>query len=690
MTYCDAGGARVRFGCCRADGVEPVDLVLEVAAHGLTAILATWLGLLVVSRARHAPGAPVFALLSFLLVVWSLAIIGQRLGANEDMHPVLNLFENFASFLLPASVAHLGISVALEGRQSRTAALVLGVAYAIGLLAWVQSAVDPTHPILPAPPHFEPLGIPGALVGWGFILVRAAIFGAGIGWLVAALRRAGDDLARQRQIKVTLLTLGLGIVGGMARILPEGIGGPRWVGISLIASASVLAVYAVLAQRLFSGTRLTMRAFRGSLLVGLAVVVYVAILLALDRAVAELIGLELPLVIALSMVVTIALFDPITDSVRRLLAGDDEEDQGYARLLRAMGEDAFSARADDDLLATALARLVRVFDLTGAAVLDAAGEAALVHGDLDPAEDLQARMPLGSTKGHLAFGRKRSGLPLRPNELELLRLATAYVDAALQHGQRQDVQATALAELSRQGQTVQRREAVLTEAMAVHRIPTKGLHVYALGPLRAERDGEPVRQWGGAKAGSRQAEAIFAFLFDRGERGASKDEIIETIWPDVDLERADTAFHRTMLGLRSMLVPGRDRRAEGAITFGNDRYRLAPDVVTWSDVAEFERLVSAARTAESVEDRLRLLESARVLYRSDLLDDCPFYGDSVHVEERREELRERVADLLMDLGDLYAERGDRAAAADALRRAQTISGRDLSGALAALPAMGAH
>ena len=670
--------------------MEPVDLVLEVAAHGLTAILATWLGLLVVSRARHAPGAPVFALLSLLLVVWSLAIIGQRLGANEDMHPVLNLFENFASFLLPAAVAHLGISVALEGRQSRTAALVLGAAYAIGLLAWVQSAVDPTHPILPAPPHFEPLGIPGALVGWGFILVRAAIFGAGIGWLVAALRRAGDDLARQRQIKVTLLTLGLGIVGGMARILPEGIGGPRWVGISLIASASVLAVYAVLAQRLFSGTRLTMRAFRGSLLVGLAVVVYVAILLALDRAVAELIGLELPLVIALSMVVTIALFDPITDSVRRLLAGDDEEDQGYARLLRAMGEDAFSARADDDLLATALARLVRVFDLTGAAVLDAAGEAALVHGDLDPAEDLQARMPLGSTKGHLAFGRKRSGLPLRPNELELLRLATAYVDAALQHGQRQDVQATALAELSRQGQTVQRREAVLTEAMAVHRLPTKGLHVYALGPLRAERDGEPVRQWGGAKAGSRQAEAIFAFLFDRGERGASKDEIIETIWPDVDLERADTAFHRTMLGLRSMLVPGRDRRAEGPITFGNDRYRLAPDVVTWSDVAEFERLVSAARTAESVEDRLRLLESARVLYRSDLLDDCPFYGDSVHVEERREELRERVADLLMDLGDLYAERGDRAAAADALRRAQTISGRDLSGALAALPAMGAH
>jgi hypothetical protein len=87
---------------------------------------------------------------------------------------------------------------------------------------------------------------------------------------------------------------------------------------------------------------------------------------------------------------------------------------------------------------------------------------------------------------------------------------------------------------------------------------------------------------------------------------------------------------------------------------------------------------------------VHLLEAARALYRSDFLDDCPFYGDSVHVEERRAELRERVADLLIDLGDLYAERGDRAAAADVRRRAQTISGRDLSGAMEAQPALGAH
>ena len=93
-----------------------MSLALEVAAHGLTAILATWLGVLVLTRARRAPGAPVFGLLCALLSIWSLAIIGQRLGTNTDMHRVLNVLEDFGAFLLPAATAHLAISVALEGR----------------------------------------------------------------------------------------------------------------------------------------------------------------------------------------------------------------------------------------------------------------------------------------------------------------------------------------------------------------------------------------------------------------------------------------------------------------------------------------------------------------------------------------------------------------------------------------------
>ncbi|HVM25625.1 MAG TPA: hypothetical protein VM253_09535 [Candidatus Limnocylindrales bacterium] len=651
-------------------------LIFEVAAHGLTAILATWLGLLVVTRARRAHGAPVFGLLALLLVVWSVAIIAQRMGTVPEVKDGLNAFEDVAAFPLPAVTAHLAISVALEGRPSRIATAFLLAAYAIGVGAAFQAVADPAHPIVTTPPHWEPFGIPGEVLGWGFIAVRAVMFAGAIGWLVGALRRAGDDVPRQRQLKVMLLTLGIGVVGGMMRILPEEVGGPAWIGVSLIALATVLAVYAVLAQRVFIGAEVTAREFRASLVVGLGVVGYVLVLVAADRAVSALIGLELPIVIALAVVVTLALFEPIAEAVRRVLSGPSAIEPLALAPAVAGVEGQPAGTRGHELLRPALSRLVRTFDLTGAAVVDNRGQPTMVHGRLDPSDDPHARLPLEAADGHAAFGLKRSGLPLRPAELDLLRMATTYVDAAIRLGERTGAHETALRELSREGRAVEAHEAALAEALAVHASGRRGLYVYALGPLRAELDGEPMRRWGGPKAGSRQAEAVFAFLFDRGERGASKDEIVELVWPDVDLDRADTAFHRTMLGLRSALAPARKRgRADGPIEFGNDRYRLRPDVVTWSDVAEFESLLQRAR-GSAPDERLLLLEAARTLYRSELFDDCPFYGDSVYVEERREELRERYVDLLIDLGALYEERGDRAAAADASRRARAITGRD--------------
>ncbi len=50
--------------------------------------------------------------------------------------------------------------------------------------------------------------------------------------------------------------------------------------------------------------------------------------------------------------------------------------------------------------------------------------------------------------------------------------------------------------------------------------------------MKAERDGRTIAHWGGDKAGSRQAQAVFALLFDRGERGVGKDEATEMLWPD--------------------------------------------------------------------------------------------------------------------------------------------------------------
>ena len=635
----------------------------------MTAILATWLGLLVVTRGRRAPGSRVFSFLCFLLVAWSVAIIVQRVGNQADVHPLLNVVEDTAAFLLPAATLHIALSVAFEGRRAPSASALLLGAYGLSVATIVQAIGDPAHPIAVNGPSWSPLGMPGALLGWLFIALRGVIFAAAVGYLVAALRRAGADLARQQQLKVALATVMLGVIGGMARILPEAYGGPAWVGVSLISATMVLAAYAVLAQHVFLAPDVTLRAVRWSVLTGLGIVAYVASLVALDGAARAVLGIDFPLVIALAVVVTIALFDPVAERLRRFRLGAEG-----ARLARAVGEDDIISQRPDRAIEPALARLARTFDLTGATVTDTeAGTVIAQVGDA-PIDAGGLAMPLvadGATLGVVRFGAKRSGLAFVADEREALTRTAAYLAATMRLAARQQAQATAISELRAEGSAVETRGSELGELLAVAAKPAPGLRIHALGPLRAERDGELIRRWGGEKAGSRQAEAAFAFLFDRGERGAAKDEILELIWPDVDLDRADVAFHRTMLGLRGALRPdGRARRDAGPITFHNDRYRLDPQVIAWSDVAEFERL--AGEAPSDPEAAIAALERARDLYRGDYLDDCPFYGDSAQVEERRDALRQQCVEVLLELGERYAARGDRRAATACLREAGTL------------------
>lgn len=660
--------------------------LLEIAAHGVTAILATWLGLLVLTRASRAAGAPIFSVLCLLLVGWSVAIIIQRLTGDPSIVGPVNLVEDASAFLLPPVTTHLAISVAFEGRRTGIASGLLLVGYTVAGLAILQAAIDPTHEIGFSAESFAPFGWPPAVAGWTFATLRLGVWLSGIGFLGSALRGFGIDDVRRRQLQFAIATIALGILGGMARILPPEIGGPRWFGVTLVALATVMATYAIVAQHLFVSAPVAGRAVRWSLFGGLAVVVYVAVLVLVDRAAADALSIDLPIVTALAVVITIALFEPISDRVQRVMAGTTRE-VDHARLVQALGGDPLVAQRPEAAVRPALARLMRTFELTGALVADADGIVQHAVGDVVDDDPLTVELPL--TDGGIArFGRKRNGAAFTPTEQEALRLGAAFLGSSLRLAERHAAQAAALAELSRESQQVETRGTALRDALADATLQPTQLRIHALGPLRAERDGEPIRRWGGEKAGSRQAEALFAFLLDRGERGASKDEIVELIWPDVDLDRADVAFHRTMLGLRSMLQPSRrGRGTPAAIAFHNDRYRLDPSIVGWSDVAEYERLIGEAGRAAN-DDGMRLLEEARALYRGDYLDDCPYYGDSADVDDRRSELRSRQVDLLVELGRRNARRGDRPAAAACYREAQSLADDDLPEVADALAALG--
>jgi predicted ATPase/DNA-binding SARP family transcriptional activator len=207
-------------------------------------------------------------------------------------------------------------------------------------------------------------------------------------------------------------------------------------------------------------------------------------------------------------------------------------------------------------------------------------------------------------------------------------------------------------------------------------LPDEALRVTALGSFRVERAGQPVSHWGGPKAGSRQAQAMFAFLLDRGERGVTKDEFIEVIWPDAEMTQGDLNFHRTLNGLRMTLEPDKTSGSGGGVLFTNGRYRLSPSVVGWLDAAEFEqRLLNASQATDELA-AIRGIEAARSIYGGDYMDDCPLYGDSGFVEEHRVFLRGRLMDALVDLGRRYEARGDYTLAGARFREALSVAGGD--------------
>ncbi len=650
----------------------PTPQQLEVAAHSLIAVLGLWLGLTVFTRSQ-ALASRVFTALSLALAVWSCAIILQRLSSSASAVHAGRSIEEIAAALIVPATAHLSLTIATEGHPTIGRRQVIAVLYVLSVLFALPGILTP-NAIQVAMPNFSLGPVPGAILGWAWVVYRLGTLSLGAAWLLQAYRATHAPDPRRRQLEVTLATVVVAAVGGAIRFLPVVGNTDPWIGISLVALAMILAAAAVLPAGVFFAPDVAGKAFWTSLGLGLGLFLLVGALVAVDSASRKVLGLDLPLLTAMALVLTIALYEPVATWLRTRFRDRSPGANARERLMRALGQPALMAQAADAGVQPALIRLAQTLDLAGAVVVRPDGSIAASTGTMP---DISGRSPIAliaeeALIGELRVGLTRSGRPLTQRDEELVRLSAVYLAAALRTGEREDRQAEALSDLSQDRAQLDSTASTLHMALLQRASTPPGLHVFALGALRVERGDERIHRWGGEKAGTRQAQALFAFLFDRGERGVAKDEALELIWPDTDLERADVAFHRTLGGLRHTLDPN-GRGGRQLIRFHNDRYRLDPVVVDWSDVSAFLDCLDRARGTRDRGEVLRLLEAARALYRGDYLDDCPFYGDSAHVEDRRQALRGRCVDLLLTLGEGYEATGDRVSAAAAYRDALAIT-----------------
>ncbi|WP_092262530.1 AfsR/SARP family transcriptional regulator [Deinococcus reticulitermitis] len=153
--------------------------------------------------------------------------------------------------------------------------------------------------------------------------------------------------------------------------------------------------------------------------------------------------------------------------------------------------------------------------------------------------------------------------------------------------------------------------------------------IRTFGDLRIYReDGTPLN-WKVAGGATRKLKTLFALLLFRAEEGATPEELIDALWPDLtDPEPGLNRLYQSVTSLRRVLTqPGGEGRQ--FLRAGGGRYRLAVPEHTWLDVPMFQELCfqgAALDRAADAPEAITAYESAARLYTGDFLADLPLEG----------------------------------------------------------------
>jgi predicted ATPase/DNA-binding SARP family transcriptional activator len=130
------------------------------------------------------------------------------------------------------------------------------------------------------------------------------------------------------------------------------------------------------------------------------------------------------------------------------------------------------------------------------------------------------------------------------------------------------------------------------------------------------------------------------------DRQSMRETIGEMLWPEQESKVQRHNISQALFSLRRQIEP--PPLPSGSVILASQAsLQLSPDLVE-TDVGDFEALITSANKSESGDDRIRLLKSAILVYKGDLLPG--FFNEWVFPE------RQRLEDLFVcTLKDLIAE-----------------------------------
>lgn len=179
------------------------------------------------------------------------------------------------------------------------------------------------------------------------------------------------------------------------------------------------------------------------------------------------------------------------------------------------------------------------------------------------------------------------------------------------------------------------------------------LRVQTLGGFRVWCGGEEIA---GTAWGREKAIHLFQFFITMRRQFVHKEQIIDRLWPDIELEKGDRDFKVALNAVNRALEPKREARDEALFT---RRYGLAYGLDfehVWLDSEVFEQLVATGNQAALVNEiatAIACYETATTLYNGDYLPERR-YEDWTSAE--RERLQLLALNTMTTLASLLLER----------------------------------
>ena len=200
------------------------------------------------------------------------------------------------------------------------------------------------------------------------------------------------------------------------------------------------------------------------------------------------------------------------------------------------------------------------------------------------------------------------------------------------------------------------------------------LRIYALGQFRLERRNprDPL-EWQTVTDAAWQHQRVRALLgcmVSVGGRKLTREQIMDSLWPDLDIETAASRLDRSVYSLRQLFEPTRNKPASSPLLLTEREVLvLADHPQIWIDADAFENLITRANESKDVGQKESLLREAANLYGGPFL---PEDSKNEWTRTRRETLQRSWIGLLLELADLQIAREALTGAIDPLDRLLSI------------------